>query len=135
MSDENKPKIIVDDDWKTRVQAERESLRTDGDDDSSPKSPPPSRESEPADGQLPPATFESLVSMLVTQTLASLGQIPIGDEQKPVVMLDHAKFHIDLLSMLEEKTNGNLTPAEANLLTNLLHELRMVFVAVKNRKA
>ena len=45
-------------------------------------------------------------------------------------MLDHAKFNIDLLDMLEQKTKGNLTPSEATLISKLLHELRMVFVAV-----
>lgn len=134
MSDENKPKIIVDDDWKSRVEAEKESLRGAG--SQSPAGIPPSQSATPAeqdhveDGEFPPATFESLVSMLVTNSLVALGQIPRGKDQKPVLMLDHAKFNIDLLDMLEQKTKGNLTPSEATLISKLLHELRMVFVAV-----
>ncbi len=145
MSTEDKPKIIVDDDWKTRVQTEKESLR------SPPTNPAPESEqpaslatadteeranNEKPEGfeeRLPPASFESLVSMLVTQALAALGQIPLGDKQEPVVMLDHAKHYIDLLGMLEEKTKGNLSAGEANMLKNVLHELRMVYVAMQAR--
>ena len=133
MSGEDKPKIIVDDDWKTRVQAEKETQRGGTSDFPADAASVPSHSAESApkhnDLQLPPPTFESMVSMLVTQTLAALGHIPLGNEQQPVVMLDHAKFNIDLLSMLEEKTKGNLTPDEATLISKLLHELRMVFVA------
>jgi hypothetical protein len=138
MSSEDKPKIIVDDDWKTRVQAEKESLA--GKPGEAPASPPVqtskpvAKEVEEEDLELPPASFETLVSMLVTQTLAALGQIPLGDEQRPVVMLNHAKHYIDMLGMLEEKTKGNLSSAEANMLSHLLHELRMVFVSVKKNQ-
>lgn len=139
MSTEEKPKIIVDDDWKTRVQAEKEQLRTGG--GATPEgagasaAPPTSAASEsapPSPTQLPPASFEGLVSVLVTQALAGLGQIPMGEKQQPVVRLDEAKHSIDLLGMLEEKTNGNLSVDEAEMLKNVLHELRMVFVAMKS---
>ena len=44
-----------------------------------------------------------------------------------------AKFLIDTLGMLQEKTKGNLTPEETNLLENLLYELRMQYVS-KSKK-
>ena len=58
-----------------------------------------------------------------------MGQIPAPDG-KPVIQLDHAKHFIDTLGVLEEKTKGNLTSDEAAMLTNVLHELRLLFVSV-----
>lgn len=129
MSSGEKPRIIVDDDWKTRVQAEKETLQ---------QQPAGGAHSKPEEGvseiegdeELPPASFETLVSMFVTQALAAMGQIPMGEDQQPVLLLDHAKFNIDLLAVLQEKTKGNLSANETALLENLLHELRMVFVQV-----
>ena len=115
------PKIIVDDDWKERVQAEKETLQHE---DETPKSEPT--------GELPPASFAMLVSTLATQALAMMGQIP-DPSGKPMVDLNHAKHVIDLLGILEEKTKGNLTTDEETMVTQMLHELRMVFVAVSSQ--
>jgi len=43
--------------------------------------------------------------------------------------IEHARYAIDMLQMLEEKTKGNLEPNEAKTLEDLLHQLRMLFVA------
>jgi hypothetical protein len=135
MSAEEKSKIIVDDDWKTRVQAEKEQMRESSTQGKPEGACAPRGESteQMHHDQLPPPSFDSLVSMLVTQALAALGQIPIGEKQEPVVMLDHAKHSIDLLGILEEKTKGNLSAVEAEMLSSVLHELRMVFVAMESR--
>jgi hypothetical protein len=125
--EEKKPKIIVDDDWKSRVQQEREALRS-GTEASAPQG---ESTATPPDEPLPPASLESLVSMLVTQALAALGQIPMGEKQEPVLMLDHAKYTIDLLGVLEQKTAGNLSATESQMLGNVLHELRMVYMALQ----
>lgn len=130
MSDQEKPKIIVDDDWKTRVQQEKETLRSGAESAGAEGSSEFHSHSE--HGPLPPASFDSLVSMLVTQALAALGQIPMGEKQEPVLMLDHAKHTIDLLGVLEQKTAGNLSAAEAKMLGGVLHELRMIFVAMQS---
>jgi hypothetical protein len=134
MSAEDKPKIIVDDDWKTRVQAEKEALRSGDTPPVAENKATHSAKSKPDDSHepLPPATFESLVSLFVTQALAALGQIPMGDKQQPVIMLDHAKHYIDLLAILETKTKGNLSADETEMLTRILHELRMLFVALQS---
>jgi hypothetical protein len=125
MSDQTKPKIIVDDDWKTRVQQEKEAL-------SSGAEPTAEKKVPPSDESLPPASFDTLVSMLVTQALAALGQIPMGEKQQPVLMLDHAKHTIDLLEVLEKKTAGNLSATESKMLGGVLHELRMIYVAMQS---
>jgi hypothetical protein len=83
---------------------------------------------------LPEASFATLVNSLVTQILLYLGDLtPRGVE--PQVNLDMAKFNIDLLGVLEEKTKGNLTPEEQKLLDNALYEARMRYVSVASAYA
>ena len=143
MSEEetSKPKIIVDDDWKSRAQAEKEQLQRESEAKQQPAEPSPSAPTAPspdvepqAHDPLPPASFSVLVMSLATQALASMGQIP-GADGKPVVELDHAKHFIDTLGILDEKTKGNLTPHESAMLTKALHELRLLFVAVGKQHA
>jgi len=52
--------------------------------------------------------------------------------EKPVVDLIGARQTIDTLAILQEKTNGNLTSAEQNMLQNCLYELRMAYLEVTN---
>ena len=120
-----KPKIVVDDDWKERVQAEKEALQ---------KKTEPKQQGPAEHVPLPPASFPLLLTSMATQALAELGQIP-DVEGKPSVRLDHAKHVIDTLGVLEEKTKGNLTRDESAMLTQILHELRMTFVAVSRQVA
>ena len=61
--------------------------------------------------------------------MAALGQLPDPIEGKPVVRKELAKFQIDMLAVLEEKTKGNLSAEESSMLTDVLHKLRMAFVA------
>lgn len=126
---QEKPKIIIDEDWKSRVQAEKDQQEKGA---PSPGSAEPQPHAAAAD-QLPPASFALLVTTLATQTMAALGQIPDPVEQKPVVRLDLGKHFIDLLDMLREKTNGNLDPEETKMLDEVLHQLRMLFVAVQSQ--
>jgi len=77
---------------------------------------------------LPPINFSSFVISLATQALMQLGQVkpPAGVD----INVDRAaaKQTIDLLSMLEEKTKGNLDEEEVRLLSEVLHNLRLSFV-------
>jgi hypothetical protein len=143
MSEEetSKPKIIIDDDWKSRAQAEKEQLQkeTEAKQKQQPAEPagdePSSSTSESeAQAPLPPASFSFLVTSLATQAVAAMGQIP-GADGKPVVQLEHAKHFVDTLGVLDEKTKGNLTPDESAMLTNVLHELRLLFVSVGKQSA
>ena len=83
---------------------------------------------------MPDASFPTLVNSLVTQVLLYIGDLtPRGVE--PQVNLDMAKFNIDLLGVLEEKTKGNLTPDEQKMIDNTLYEVRMRFVSVASQYA
>lgn len=65
-----------------------------------------------------------------------LGLFNFGDnaEEQPEVNLPLARHSIDLLAMLQEKTNGNLTTEEQRLLENGMTELRFRFVQVADQE-
>jgi len=83
-------------------------------------------------GEIPPASFATLVQSLLTQALYYLGDFA-GRGAEPVVNLDMAKHQIDILSVLEEKTRGNLTEDEKKLLDTVLYESRMRYVSVASQ--
>ena len=118
-------KIIVDEDWKQQAQREKEMLaaeedaeKTEDKDEDSPRGP------------LPEGNFAALVSMLTTQALFSLGLLQIKGQDKREPDLELAKYNIDMLQTLEEKTKGNLTNEEEAVLSNTLNQLRMGYVQV-----
>ncbi|MEE2707951.1 MAG: DUF1844 domain-containing protein [Planctomycetota bacterium] len=127
MSNEEK-KIIIDEDWKEQVQSEKESVESAGESAGESDGADP----QPAAGALPPAGLQTMVSMLASQAMLSLGTLPNPISGKQEVRLDEARHFIDLIEVLQEKTNGNCTADESKLMEGLLHELRMGFLAVQN---
>ena len=72
-AEHEEPKIVVDEDWKSRVQAERESAaKQAGHTDSTSEEKPEGA----AGGQLPAASFELLLSTLAAQALTAMGKLP-----------------------------------------------------------
>jgi Domain of unknown function (DUF1844) len=80
---------------------------------------------------LPPASIISLVTMLGTQVMAALGEIPDPDGTKMPLNLSLAKHFIDTLEVLEEKTRNNLQSDESAYLTGTLYQLRLAYVDKK----
>ena len=122
------PKIIVDEDWKTKVQAEKESAA---------QSPPPEaaqtrQESAPA-VELPPADLTFIATTMYMQALMSLGLIPNPVTGKATVQIQHAKHAVDTLEVLQQKTEGNRSPEEREAIEHMLHELRMAYITVRDR--
>ena len=117
-------KIIIDEDWKSQVEREKEQLAHQE-----------TAAPEPAAGAqaIPQASFMELVTMLATQALVLLGQIPHPLSGKAELRPAEAKHFIDLLEVLDEKTKGNLSPDEAALLADALHQLRLGFVSLTSR--
>jgi uncharacterized protein DUF1844 len=76
-------------------------------------------------------TFEKFIASLYMTTLMQLG-LAAPQGEKPAVDLIGARQTIDTITLLQEKTKGNLTPAEANMLQNILYELRMAYLEVTN---
>jgi len=77
---------------------------------------------------LPAVDFHTFVLSLGSSALLHLGELehPEGGEAEKDLPL--AKHTIDILSMLEEKTKGNLTSAEEKLIQSLLYDLRLRYV-------
>ena len=118
-------KIIVDEDWKQEAQKEKEILAA-----KEKAEKENTEEQNEARGSLPPGNFAALISMLTTQALFALGLLQIKGQEKKEPDLELAKYNIDMLETLEEKTKGNLTPEEQTVLTNTLNELRMGYVKI-----
>lgn len=76
----------------------------------------------------PKADLTSLLVMLYGDAMANMGQAPDPVSGRPHVDLEQARFAIDLLAMLQDKTRGNRTPDESAVLEEMLAALRMGFV-------
>jgi hypothetical protein len=85
-------------------------------------------------GRTPPATFEFLVHTLFTQALMAFGRIPNPITNKALKNVATAKHFIDTLAMLEAKTQGNLSTEERNLLEEMQHQLRMLYLEETKRE-
>ena len=118
-------KIIVDEDWKQEAQREKEILAAQEEAEKK-----KTQEEKKARGPLPKGNFAGLVSMLTTQALFALGLLQVKGQEKKEPDLEMAKYNIDMLETLEEKTKGNLTKEEETILANYLNELRMGYVKV-----
>jgi uncharacterized protein DUF1844 len=79
-------------------------------------------------------TFERFLASLYMTAMLQLGLMREQGGQPRIDMLG-ARQTIDTLSLIAEKTKGNLTPREANFLQNSLYELRMAYVEVTNELA
>ena len=77
----------------------------------------------------PVASLEMLLMTHHTQAVMALGMMPDPMTGETSANKDAAKFHIDMLSVIEEKTKGNLTDEESEALSSILHQLRMAFFA------
>jgi hypothetical protein len=72
-----------------------------------------------------------LVTTLATEAMIGLGQMPHPMTGKIHADPVQARYAIDMIEMLAEKTKGNLTPGEDRRMRDLLYQLRMAFVATQ----
>jgi hypothetical protein len=90
----------------------------------------------PSNQEVPPRSpidFPSYLLSYYTQGLVLLGEVPNPYTNKKEEDVEGARHIVDLLSMLEQKTKGNLSKEEEQLLDSVLYELRMKFMAKTNR--
>ena len=114
--DENKKD--VDESWKEQVEKERgkENLKKET-------------------TFIPPQPdFSFFITTLSLQAAIALGNVPNPATNKTEEDLTQAKFLIDTLDILKEKTTGNLNSDEASLLENLLYELRVQYISKTKEK-
>ncbi|HUU39497.1 MAG TPA: DUF1844 domain-containing protein [Desulfatiglandales bacterium] len=105
----------------------KESVRAEKEEDQK-KDKDREEKKEKGTAPLPEVNFSSFLLSLSSSSLLHLGEIadPQSGEKKKDLAL--AKQSIDIISLLKDKTKGNLTQEEENLLDHLLHDLRMRFV-------
>ncbi|MBI4354473.1 MAG: DUF1844 domain-containing protein [Candidatus Omnitrophica bacterium] len=124
----DEPRKRVDESWKEQVEREKHA----------PPSKEPTREpagqpvGEPrgdAEPGMPQARFDLFVSGLAMEALIALGDAPHPQTRKAMPNLPQARYLIDLLGVLEEKTRGNLSVDEERLLKDTLYQLRMRYLA------
>lgn len=77
---------------------------------------------------MPEITFSTFIMSLNTSALYHLGEIADPATGKSVVDIDLAKHAIDTLAMIQLKTQGNLEENEAELLKNILYDVKIRFV-------
>ncbi|NOX57252.1 MAG: DUF1844 domain-containing protein [Planctomycetes bacterium] len=123
MADEQgEPKIIIDSDWKQEAQQEKERLAE--------------MESDAPETNLPEkASLPHLINLLTMQAIVGMGGMQDPSGQAIPADPQMARFHIDMLGVLEEKTKGNLGAEEKALLSQALRELRTMFVQVAGEAA
>lgn len=104
---------FIDESWKDAVEKERVSKE---------------------EGEFFPQEpdFIFFITTLSLQASISLGQVPNPATNKKEENIKQAKFIIDTLNMLKEKTKGNLNQEESGFLENLLYELRMLYISKVN---
>ena len=113
---EEKPEIFIDEGWKSQVEREKQHVEEEAE-----------QEAEAPKEDF--TQFDHLISSLAAQTMMALGLLtPEGETEVPID-LDHAKFTIDTLMMLRDKTKGNLSEAEEANLREAISELQRVFAA------
>ena len=122
MSEEKK--IIIDEDWKSQVERERDELEQKVDD--------PDVEKPIGPNEIPPASFPMLLTSIGTQAMMALGQVPDPVSGNAIYHPDLARHHIDTLVILQEKTKGNLSSDEQKMLDNFIVQLRELFVVMQN---
>jgi len=129
-------KIHVDADWKAQAKAEKQRLAREA--ERAPAEAPRAAGAGAAGPRaaraagMPVASFAGLIQMLATQALIFLSDERDPQTGRSLRNLGLAKHNIDMLSVLEEKTRGNLTDDEKRLLDRCLYELRMAYVAASS---
>jgi len=106
----------IDESWKETVNKEKGTLKDE--EKSIPEAP----------------DFNFFITTLALQTAISLGQMENPATNKKEENLPQAKFIIDTLDMIKQKTKGNLTKEEQEMLDNLLYELRTQYIAKNKEK-
>ncbi len=125
------PKLIIDTDWKSQAQAEKERLAQ--------KVTPPAATgpagSKDAPGPDEPVKFHEVVQMIGLQALSYLGELPDPRTGQRMVAPEYARLYIDMLGVLEEKTKGNLAPDEQEFLSMWVGDLRLAYVEISKAVA
>ena len=137
MSEETKDFVIKDrrtfgEDGERKEDSEKkEDQAESAEAKQEPQQEEPVSGAEESTAQLPEINFQTFVFSLNASALVQLGVMDDPATGKKEKNLSVAKQTIDILSMLQEKTVGNLNEDEENLLKNILYDLRIRYVKEK----
>jgi hypothetical protein len=148
---DDKPTIHIDDDWKRQAQEEKRRLAEEEQRRKAAAAAPVGAVAGPQLPGMPPAAergpgappavdeprsadFQSIVQTLYTQALVYMGGVAMRGGEG-IFNLDMARYYIDLLGVLEQKTAGNLTDEEKQMLDAVLYQARMTFINLATREA
>jgi hypothetical protein len=141
MSDEEKGFTIKDrrmfsedsqEPQESEDKLEKEAQPESTPEDTNAQQQPGASEDTPGDElPLPTVNFSTFVISLNASALVHLGAIEDPTTGGKIKNLPMAKQTIDMLSMLQEKTQGNLTTEEENILKSVLYDLRILYVKEK----
>jgi len=87
------------------------------------------------EGAAPEVDFSGFLMSLASSALIQMGQIPEPHSNERMLDLAGAKQTVDIIGMLEEKTRGNLNEQEAKMMEDVLADLRMLYVRLKQSGA
>ena len=122
------PQKKVDESWKEQAEQEKHTAATaKGEVPPGPAAPAEDVVTGPEG--VPQARFDLFVSGLAMEALIALGDMPHPVTRKQTTNLGQAKYLVDLLGILEEKTAGNLSVDEERLLKDTLYQLRMRYLS------
>lgn len=96
---------------------------------------PASVPEEPAAAASGPIGFIGFLESLYASAMMQLGATAPGQLSRPEPDYEGARQTIEILGLLQQKTNGNLTAEEAQVLEEILYELRMVYVQLTRKRA
>jgi hypothetical protein len=113
---------------KDEAPAEEKDEQPESGTEEEEKAEPEAAAEESEQMPLPEINFSTFIFSLNTSTLLHLGEVPDPATGKQQEDLPMAKQTIDLIAMLEEKTRGNLTSDEENLVKHILYDLRLRYV-------
>jgi hypothetical protein len=119
-ADEGKDKEEVKDEKSSEKEAEKKK---------SENTEPETQETK--ESQLPEMNFPTFIMSMNASALVHLGVIEDPASGKKERNLPLAKQTIDILTMLEEKTRGNLSEDEEKMLKSILYDLKIIFVKEK----
>lgn len=119
----------VDESWKEQVEKEKSQAAAPSPRAGGPQPSAPGRDEPAPSRKAPSGEFGMFLSSLSMQAMMALGELPHPVTQERQEDLEQARYLIDILGMLQTKTQGNLTAEEGQLLEGLLYELRMKYVS------
>jgi len=119
-------RIHVDEEWKETVQREKQTTERERE-----------REDRAAAEEravYPEPNIQVFMAGLFTQTLVALGHLEHPQRARKEVNLAEARYLIDTIDMLSEKTQGNLSDQESGYVENLKYDLKMRYIEATKAK-